>query len=531
MGFGSMYIGATGVKAYSDGMQVVGNNLANVNTIGYRKADIHFNSLMYSQMATGTNRMPGGVMEASQMGKGVGVAAVLANFRQSAMESSNEVTDIAIEGHGFFGVSPADTSDMYYTRAGDFRFDQFGYLTTSHGHRLQGYEIDRDTGLYTESITDIQLPMEDVVVDGQTIRTAISPPRETSEVTMITNLDRNSPDTVTSSSNPFFALFNNYSASNASPFGNGIPAYSSSLKVYDENGASHALSIYYDPVSTAQLSNAGGGETFWEFAVAIPSSEDGRAGFQGTSQAGLLALGTMTFGPDGALRDISAFTADAPGSLSNWSRADLGLVSSNGMPMLDVAFVSSNGATAVQSVGLNFGVTTSNTSWAAGGASNAAGVGTNVDALPGLNSPTPAVANTTSYDNGSRTEFMDQDGYTEGYLRSVSISTDGYLEGFFTNGETERLARITLFRFQNNFGLRREGSNLFSATPDSGTMISGGAGDPAFGTTNQNSLEMSNADMAEEFAKMIMTQRSFQSNTKVITTSDSILNTTINVKR
>lgn len=531
MGFGSMYIGATGVKAYSDGMQVVGNNLANVNTIGYRKADIHFNSLMSEQMATGTHRLPGGVMESSQMGKGVGVAAVLGNFRQSALESSNEVTDIGIEGKGFFGVASPDSGDVYYTRAGDFRFDRFGYLTTSHGYRLQGYEIDRDTGEYTNTISDIQMPMEDVTVDGQTIRTVISPPRATTEVSMITNLDRGAADTVSDSNNPFFALFSNYNASNASPFGTGKPAYSSALKVYDENGVSHNLSIYFDPVPNSQLSNAGGGATFWEFAVAIPSEEDGRAGFQGTSQAGLLALGTMSFGPDGSLRNMSAFTADSAGTLSNWSPANIATIDETGMPSLDVAFLSSNGSTSTQSIGLDFGVTSSNAAWAAGGASNAAGVGTNAAVLPELDATSLDANNTTSYNNGSRTIFMDQDGYTQGYLRDVGITTDGYLEGYFSNGEVERLARITLYRFQNNFGLRREGSNLFSATPDSGTMITGGAGDPAFGTTNQNSLEMSNTDMAEEFAKMIVTQRSFQSNTKVITTSDSILNTTINVKR
>lgn len=528
MAFSSMYIGATGVKAYSDGMQVVGNNLANVNTVGYRKADIHFNSLMYSQMATGSHRSAGGVMESSQMGKGVGVAAVLADFRQSAMETSSEVTDIGIEGKGFFGVGDPDGSDVFYTRAGNFRFDREGYLVNPAGYRLQGFGVDRETGESTGTIGDVQLPMEDVVVDGQTLRTVVSPPRATSAVSMITNLDRTSPDSITSSTNPFFAMFGSYDASDEEPLARA--PYTSSIKVYDENGDPHQLTVSFDPVNENGVSNASGGNTFWEYAVTIPASEDGRAGFQGSSQAGLLAVGTLSFGPGGSLVNMSAFTADAAGTLSNWAPADMGLIQSNGMPTFDVAFISSNGSTAAQTVGLDFGVTTSTLSWA-GGASNAASVGINAAALPEMSDTSLSVNNTSSFPDGSRTKFATQDGYAQGYLRDISISRDGFVEGNFSNGETERLAQLTLYRFQNDFGLRREGGNLFSASQDAGTILTGAPDSEAFGTTNQNSLEMSNTDMAQEFADMILTQRSFQSNTKVITTSDSILNTTINIKK
>ncbi len=137
----------------------------------------------------------------------------------------------------------------------------------------------------------------------------------------------------------------------------------------------------------------------------------------------------------------------------------------------------------------------------------------------------------TSFDSGSATLYEEQDGFSSGYLQSLSINREGAIEGNFSNGQTEELYVIAMYRFNSDWGLRRAGSNNFVATEASGAAVAGRAEVNGRGTFQQNTLERSNVDMAEEFANMILTQRGYQANTKVITTSDTLLNTTINIKR
>ncbi len=137
----------------------------------------------------------------------------------------------------------------------------------------------------------------------------------------------------------------------------------------------------------------------------------------------------------------------------------------------------------------------------------------------------------TSFSTGSATLFQNQDGYSWGYLQNTSINREGFLTGQFSNGQSEEFYQIAMYRFNSEWGLRRDGANNFVATEASGAGVAGKAEEGGRGTMQQNTLEMSNVDMAEEFANMIITQRGYQANTKVITTADSLLNTLISVKQ
>ncbi len=162
--------------------------------------------------------------------------------------------------------------------------------------------------------------------------------------------------------------------------------------------------------------------------------------------------------------------------------------------------------------------------WASG-AGSAATIGIDAQHLQSLVSPDRDVNLSTSYDSGSATIYQDQDGYSWGYLQTLSVSREGLLEGHFTNGQTEELYHIALYSFNSQWGLRRDGSNNFLATEASGAARDGRADTAGRGTLQQNTLEESNVDMAEEFANMILTQRGYQANSKIITTADSLLNT------
>ena len=539
MSFSTMYTGATGVIAHGDRMQVVANNLANVSTIGYKKADALFGDLMSQQMVSGGGQYQTGASFISQVGKGVAVSEIRNIFLEGALSETDDVTDIAITGNGFYGVrnttGTTSTGASHYTRAGAFHFNNDAYMVDPNDYRLQGYAVDRDTGQIATQVSDVQLPYDDIVVEGQDVRVVRSDPRATTGLEMITNLDALATDHYTSGSNPFFAMLEAYdgSASNAgSPFGEALPAYSSSLEVFDEDGNARDLTIYFDPVASGTMSNATPGYTYWEYLIALPSTADGSSAY-GTSAAGLAGCGVMTFNGLGQLVDVAAFSLNTSSSaggknLGAWEPSTFG---ADGTPQFSFTF-GSNGSAIGQtaSIGYDFGIISDAGRWTSG-AGSAASIGIDAQNLQQMIDPNRDVNLSTSYDSGSATLYQDQDGYSWGYLQTLSVSREGVLAGHFTNGQTEELYYIALYSFNSEWGLRRDGSNNFLATEASGAALDGRADTNGRGTIQQNTLEESNVDMAEEFANMIMTQRGYQANSKVITTGDSLLNTTINIKR
>lgn len=138
---------------------------------------------------------------------------------------------------------------------------------------------------------------------------------------------------------------------------------------------------------------------------------------------------------------------------------------------------------------------------------------------------------TTQYANSSTTIFQDQDGFAAGFLQSVSVDTAGVITGNYSNGQVLERAQVALAGFNNLAGLRKEGGNVFRETSDSGAPITGAPGTNGLGSISPNSLEQSNVDLGAEFVKLITTQRGFQANSKIITTTDEMLADLINIKR
>ena len=388
-----------------------------------------------------------------------------------------------------------------------------------------------------------------------------SEPNPTTSVTIVTNLDPSSTDSSTSTNNPYFAMFNNWDGSADTPLASTLYGYSTTLKVYDDIGTAHNLTVYFDQVT---LSNAGG-DTVWEFMVTCEPNTDHRvlSGANGlqtrigegrTSAAGLLMMGTLTFST-GQLSGMSAYTLKSNGGanikdLANWDLADF---STGGYPVCTANFLGKSNASTAESVNatplqIDFGIRNKDLSSNGGGAATigwGGGLGilptranqvgntiNNTGYLANLKDPAVSALATQSYDTGgSSTLFQSQDGYAAGILQNVSVSREGILSGHYSNGQVLELYAVTLATFTNRHGLRREGGNLFSETLESGPALTGQAGSSGKGTVDGNSLEMSNVDMATEFVRMITTQRGFQANTKVITTTDSMLGEVIAMKR
>ncbi len=529
---GSLYSGITGLTAHSQAISVVGNNLANTSTIGFKGSTVHFEDLFYSYVHTASG--------VDQTGHGVATAAIMTDYSQGPYEASSEVTDMALGGEGFFTVRDALTGDEYYTRAGNFRFDNDGYLVTPAGYRVQGWEVvdgeSTSTGLTQITGTPGDIRLENFQ----------SPPEATSAVSFVLNLDSDSDDNAAVPTDPFFSMFQYWDGTEDTPLADSRYAYQTTISVYDENGTATDLTVYFDPVNDSTVASQAGGFQVWEYMVTVPPTADGRTldgqSIGTTSAGGVLMVGTLTFNTSGNLVGQSAFTLNSGASgdmkdLSNWSLAEF---SDDGLPIMTANFSGASNASATNqtsatSFSIDFGLSTgdplTNGGWATGSVSNASLIGNTYSSLPNMDALDIAADATTSYDTSSTTLTQSQDGYAAGFLQSLSVNSDGVITGNYSNGQVLDLYAVTLSRFDNQNGLEHEGGNLFSATRDSGQAITGTANTSTFGSVAANTLEQSNVDTATEMVRLITLQRGFQSNSKVITTADTLLGEVIALKR
>lgn len=548
----SMYSATSGLKVHGEDMTVIGNNISNVSTIGYKASRMYFEDALSQQVTTASG--------VGQVGRGVSVGTVMGDFSQGSLETTTEATDLAIGGSGFFVVSPAGQDLSYYTRAGNFRFDEDGFLVDPHGYRLQGWPIvETNSSVAAEGATTVA---DTTGVQIQGVPTDIklenfqSPPQATSRVDTIVNVDSASEDRSASDTSPFTALFDEYDAREESPLTEDNYAYQTTIKVYDENGSSHNLTVYMDPVSNDEVEAAAGGKRYWEYIVAVPPGEDNRQFWaDGDVKRGILMAGTLTFNAAGELEDMSAFTINSatpadPDLLSAWVPAEF---SQNGYPICTANFLGTDNGSVTpkgadsentKSIAFNFGLRNRGEGWNPESLTSLQDLydidpstlttpllATELNSFNGFDSKEPSALSTTNYATGSTTIFQAQDGYTAGFLQNISVDRDGVITGRYSNGQVLELFAVTLATFNNNYALYREGGNLFSETRSSGPPITGLANTGGKGSIASNSLEQSNVDLATEFVKMITTEKGFQANSKTITTVDQMLTTLIQLKR
>ncbi|MGE4296410.1 MAG: flagellar basal-body rod protein FlgF [Desulfovibrionaceae bacterium] len=540
----SMWTGISGLLAHGERMNVIGNNIANVNTLGFKSQRMDFEDFIYQS----TNTSAG----TAQLGRGVAISAIMSDFSQGSFETTTEATDLAIGGNGFFKVSVKGENTSYYTRAGNFRFDNDGYLVDPNGYALQGWRI-QNTGSSLSSGTASTTSVSAIKGTGVPVDIKLTDfttdPQHTTNVTVITNLDSEDggDNTTSSTGNDFFALFETWDGTDTEePLGENAYAYANTITVYDEGGSAHTLTIYYDQVEVSDSSR-----TYWEYMVTIDPTADNRIfgsnasiNAQDSTAAGVLMIGTLTFDSSGQLTDMGAFTLGSGATsitsaaelaqLSNWTPTQF---STNHLPVFVANFSGASNASTVGAdnaihVELDLGILNPDNAWATSSVSNAAAIGSDDSLLlsMGTDAELQSLA-TTSYSGSSSTTSQSQDGYTFGYLQNIEVDAEGIISGTYSNGEILELFQVALYNFANLQGLEREGGNLYSATRDSGDELVGAANSNGLGSIASNSLEQSNVDLAREFVNMITTQRGFQANSKVITTTDSMLSDVINLKR
>jgi flagellar hook protein FlgE len=428
----SLYTGATGLDASSTELEVVGDNIANANTIGFKKSRADFADAL-SQNLIGATPSGGG-----QVGLGVNVLVVQKIMTQGSLSNTGVATDLAIDGQGFFVVkgSHGGVNSSFYTRNGTFSIDKSGFFTNQEGLRVQGYAADATGAITNSALGDLQ------------IGNASTAPLATTTITMRANLasDAVTPAAAWDPANP--AATSNFSTS---------------ITVYDTLGAAHQVDVYFTKTAAGA----------WDYH-ALTDGAGVTGGTAGTPVE--IATGTLTYDTQGRLT--------AQTGTSNFN------------PL---------GAVGPQALALNFGTPTG-------------GGGTGLDGVTQFASP-------------SATSFLDQNGYTSGQLSGVSINTKGEVMGAFTNGQSRVLGQVALANFEAPDQLNRVGGNLYAEVPASGPATVGAPGTADRGAIVAGALEQSNVDLSAEFIRMIAAQRQFQANAKTLTTSDSLLQELMNIKR
>lgn len=318
----SMWGSVSGLLMHGEKMNVVGNNIANISTIGFKGQRMDFEDYIYQNSFSA-----GGP---TQIGRGVGISAVMGDFSQASFETTNDPTDLAIAGKGFFQVKDPYSSQVWYTRAGNLRFDKEGVLRNPQGLALQGWEIDNSSGpsigTGAGNVSNAKSPLrgtgvpEDVRFKSWTVE-----PKQTSHIDMYANLNNSAGvDKSADPNNPFFSVFGSWNGKqpadppNTAPISEDSYTYHATMQVFDEGGTAHTLSTYFDPVDKTKVKNLPGGYQMFEYMVTMDPKEDMRTyGGKYNPLTGLMEDDLTTYGAPN--KPTSIATAGTPLNANSWT--------------------------------------------------------------------------------------------------------------------------------------------------------------------------------------------------------------------
>lgn len=483
----SMYSGVSGLRVHQTKMDVIGNNIANVNTVGYKRGQVTFQEV-FSQVVRGASAPQDGKggTNPQQIGLGVNIGSINTIHTKGATQRTDYATDLMIDGEGFFVVSDdANFENRFYTRAGNFTLDREGNLVTADGFKVLGYKFDSN-GNWTSEIGSITINQTETV-----------PPTTTKNVELRGNLDsriglpykimefidNTDPDNPV----PKYKLVLNSDAFHKTDtiirdsLGNG---YKVEFEIFkDFNDAENKFNtagewpneydgVEYSSKDEAEAALRGTIPTgAWRSRIVSVTPLNGEAAIVPTS--GLFH--TLEFNTDGTLYSGDKFTME------------------------------------ISKIGVGFGKP--------------------VDSGSYDNKIEFDLSKLTQYANETDAKPHALNGNTAGNLDGFAIDATGTVIGSFTNGEKKALGQIILAKFDNPMGLQKTGNNFFIDTRNSGEAQIGKPSSSGLGAIAPGALEMSNVDLSLEFTEMITTQRGFQANSRIITTTDEMLQELVNMKR
>jgi flagellar hook protein FlgE len=458
----SLYSGVAGLKTHQTKMDVIGNNIANVNTVGFKSSSVLFQDVLYqtTQASTASTGTTGGT-NAKQIGLGTGVATIKTSQTSGSAQSTNNPYDLMINGSSFFVVNRAGTN--YFTKVGSFTTDDAGNLVTGNGDLVMGWQVDPDNP--DEIKRDTVSSLHPEAIENQTAE-----PEMTSKTYMTGNIVETDE--------------------NLTAAAGGV---STTVSIYDNLGYSYTVKFKITEDTASDIHDATGDYKAYKLTLDSVKDENNNDIIKDGDYSALLTPNTIYFN-------------EASGSFAGVNVTD-GTVKS---AKLTLSPEKNNGDV----------FTTATVD----------GITVDCSSLHMYSSKSGQSSIETH--RGSTASASDGAGRKVGTLTDVSIDTQGKIYGVYDNGVNKLLGQIAVANFVNPAGLEAVGNNLYQETMASGEFDGIGQTIADSGETiTQGVLEMSNVDLSQEFTDMIVTQRGFQANSRIITVSDTLLEELINLKR
>ncbi len=505
----SMFSAISGLRNHQTFMDVVGNNIANVNTTGFKQSRVTFQDIL-SQTVRGASSPQGGRggVNPAQVGLGMLLSGIDTIQTQGTLQSTGKLTDMAIQGDGYFVMS--DGTNQFYSRDGSFDLATDGTLVNpASGLKVMGWQADKN------GVVDTATAVGEVAIQiGQGMEGQVS-----KTVTLSGNLNANIDSSSWAASNP--------NAGKLTVTGTATTQDAAVEITVNTVVAGAVTSLDYrvwDPTTgawsaaTTVASNTftANGQTF---TISSTSATPGNtaADMYYTNAQAVTSTVYDTLGQAYNVRSIFQKTADTT-TPSTWAYASTiyppaGTILSvaTGTVTFDTAGKVSTGGTGTIAI--------TSTSTPAGVTNGAADMNVTLD-LTGVTQLT-----------GNGDLAATTDGAAAGTLSTFSIGQGGDITGIYSNGLKRNLGQLALASFANPSGLLKSGGNLFTTSANSGVPRIGTPDSNGRGQVATGFLEMSNVDLAQQFTNMIMAERGFQANSRVITTSDEILQDLVNLKR
>ncbi len=575
----AMFSGVSGMQAHQTQMGVIGNNIANVNTVGFKAGRVSFQDQLSQTVRAGgapAAEGPGG-QNPAQVGLGVTLGSIDTILTQGNLQSTGKGSDLAIQGSGLFLVS--DGQKVVFTRNGAFDLDSTGAMVNqATGQRLLGYQADSvgqiDPSQPITPSSTIRIPIG-TLSDAKATSAAhfsgnldASAALYSTRVDFTGNLGETAPaaSILQSVSTVYDSLGNAHSVQTIfsnpvdSPSGAGVPA--GATRSWDVEIKVDSVSAFNSAAGKSKLYRVG---TEWQFADASGTPLGSRLSLNGgaaANEAGQVPgrsgasafdidLNYGTIGDAGVGIALSGVANGQTGSSPTWGATTRAYDSLGVVHLLQFKYTREH-----LGPGAPLGATsrwnwTATESGAVLGNHDAVGnsplyfdsLGQLVGGGSQLITVTPSNGSLSPYtvrlDNDKLSQLASdatasvdsQDGYPASPLQSFGISGDGQVTGIYGNGQTRLLGQVVLANFSNPSGLDKIGNNLYRESSNSGAAQIGAPNLNGRGKLATTFLEMSNVDLSQEFTTLIVSQRGFQANTRIISVVDDLLQEVINLKR
>lgn len=488
----ALYSGVSGLKVHQSRMDVIGNNISNVNTIGFKASQVTFSDVLYqtSSAATGPDEITGRAgVNPKQIGLGANFASVKTTMDATGGSTrTDNPFDLMIEGDGFFIVNNGTRN--LFTKAGSFTLDANGTLCTATGYSVMGWQVNPDdpTKIKTDTVSPLQVMNADNLY---------SEPEATTAVHFEGNIDSNDTDIAGAGRVTNFTFYDNLGQS-----------YTVQMLVKQNTQADSLIKSEYS-VAITDVLDANGQSIFVRKVADDDSAEP-------TYELGPItevSLGSYTFTATGVDEKTGEPTVTGNAPILTFNAANGKMVS-----------IGEDGGGAgneyTKSLTFSIGIT---------GEHPFRDIDVDFSKLTMF---AKSGKTTIEGNKGDSSAKKLGKGRTAGSMSGVSIGNDGKIYGIYDNGDQKLLGQIVVARFPNNSGLEAVGNSLFSESQNSGDFDGIGEEITASGGKfNVGVLESSNVDLATEFTDMVVTQRGFQANSRIITTTDTLLEELINLKR